>query len=231
VNVVITPRPDVKILHDCIFAWWREIFKTKSFIKSIILDFLVFSRLPQYLRPRVPSGLKTTSHAQRFRSIIVVCGMSCWTFFVSQSVIPSPHNNYVLCSNILWFVCAAATVTRSTWPWSYTAIQLYSLYSFLDNGYRVILCGKKAREWCWLPTPSSAEVKERVLISLLPVCAFVAGYRAMNVLSILLYPGTWRQQTAPKVSDLFIKLDGVMTQNTVINSNLTRKLPYIIPRE
>jgi len=41
----------------------------------------------------------------------------------------------------------------------------------------------------------------------------------------------WRQQTDPKILDLFIKLDVVMTQNTVITSNLTRILPYIIHRE
>ena len=35
----------------------------------------------------------------------------------------------------------------------------------LDNGYRVLLGGKSAGAWSWLPTPSSAEVKERVEIN------------------------------------------------------------------
>jgi len=34
--------------------------------------------------------------------------------------------------------------------------------SLLYNGYRVFLGGKTAGAWCWLPTPSSVNVKERV---------------------------------------------------------------------
>ena len=38
--------------------------------------------------------------------------------------------------------------------------------SLLYNGYRVIPGGKVAGEWRWLPTPSSADVKERVELAL-----------------------------------------------------------------
>jgi hypothetical protein len=102
-----------------------------------------------------------------------VCAETSYDLFVLK------HPMICLCWNILWFVCAAGTISRSTWPWS--------LDSFLNNGYRVTPGGREARDWCWPPTPSSTEVKERVLISLIPVCAFMADYRSMNLLSIL-YP-------------------------------------------
>jgi hypothetical protein len=38
----------------------------------------------------------------------------------------------------------------------------WGLPSLLYNRYRVIPGGKAAGVWCWPPTPSSAEVKERV---------------------------------------------------------------------
>ena len=44
--------------------------------------------------------------------------------------------------------------TRPDRPWS--------PLSLLYNGYRVFLGGKAAGAWRWPPTPSSAEVKERV---------------------------------------------------------------------
>jgi hypothetical protein len=34
--------------------------------------------------------------------------------------------------------------------------------NLLYNGYRLFHVGKAARAWCWSPTPSSTEVKERV---------------------------------------------------------------------
>jgi hypothetical protein len=52
--------------------------------------------------------------------------------------------------------------------------------SHLYNGYRVFPDGKAAGAWCWLHTPSSAEVKERVELYLYssPPRAFVACSRA-----------------------------------------------------
>jgi hypothetical protein len=44
--------------------------------------------------------------------------------------------------------------TRPDWPWG--------PLSLLYNGYQVFPRGKAAGAWRWLPTPSSAEVKERV---------------------------------------------------------------------
>ena len=44
--------------------------------------------------------------------------------------------------------------THPDWPWG--------LPSLLHNGYRVFPGDKVAEVWCWPPTPSSAEVKERV---------------------------------------------------------------------
>jgi len=51
--------------------------------------------------------------------------------------------------------------------------------TLLYNGYRVFFPGRKAAgEWCWPPTPSSVEVKERVELYLLsPLWAFMAFSR------------------------------------------------------
>ena len=43
--------------------------------------------------------------------------------------------------------------TRLDRPWGPSSI--------LHNGYRIFLGGKAAWAWCWRPTPSSADVKER----------------------------------------------------------------------
>ena len=52
--------------------------------------------------------------------------------------------------------------------------------SLLYNRYRVFHVGKAAGVWRWPPTPSSAEVKERVelYIYILPFWAFLVCYRA-----------------------------------------------------
>jgi hypothetical protein len=50
--------------------------------------------------------------------------------------------------------------------------------SLLYNGYRVIPGGKAVGAWCWPPTPSSTEVKERVELPILPFWAFMACHRA-----------------------------------------------------
>jgi hypothetical protein len=42
------------------------------------------------------------------------------------------------------------------------SITLWGLPSLLYNGYRVFPGGKAAGAWRWAPTPSSAEIKERV---------------------------------------------------------------------
>jgi hypothetical protein len=49
--------------------------------------------------------------------------------------------------------------------------------SLLYNAYQVFPRGKAAGVWRWPPTTSSAEVKERVELPLLPVWAFVACSR------------------------------------------------------
>jgi hypothetical protein len=59
------------------------------------------------------------------------------------------------------------------------------LPSLLYNGYRVFPGGKAAGAWRWPPTLSSAEVKERVVILLLPLRAFMPGYSVKFVLPII----------------------------------------------
>jgi len=47
--------------------------------------------------------------------------------------------------------------------------------SFLYNGYRVFAGGKTAGSWRWPPTPSSAEIKERVELYLYSPLGFRGG--------------------------------------------------------
>jgi hypothetical protein len=54
---------------------------------------------------------------------------------------------------------------ESQWGWDFTHLSRMTLgpnKPFLHNWYRVTLGGKAAGECLWPPTPSSAEVKERV---------------------------------------------------------------------
>ena len=60
-------------------------------------------------------------------------------------------------------------LTRPDQPWV--------PHSLLYNGYRVILGGKAAGAWRWPPTPSSAEVKERVELYLYSTSELVSCYR------------------------------------------------------
>ena len=78
---MINPGQVWTFFHECVFAWCWEIFKTKFFITSVILDLLVFSRLPPNLRPLFPAGLQSTHNVQILPCIIVICGISCWTCF------------------------------------------------------------------------------------------------------------------------------------------------------
>jgi hypothetical protein len=57
----------------------------------------------------------------------------------------------VICSNL------SRPILRASISWAI----LGSLYNWY-NGYQVFLGGKAAGEWPWPPTPSSAEIKERV---------------------------------------------------------------------
>ena len=79
------PRSGVQILSIvCVCLRASDFQDAKHFINKSY-----FFCLPQDLRSCLPSGLVSTSHAQMFRRIIVICGISYWVFFVSQSVFPS----------------------------------------------------------------------------------------------------------------------------------------------
>jgi hypothetical protein len=77
------------------------------------------------------------------------------------------------------------------------------------NGYQVFPWGKTAGEWRWPPTPSSAEVKERVelyLYSLSRASWPVLGWNLPLRLPFFLFSSPWRwQHEGPKyVFDYYI---------------------------
>ena len=74
----------------------------------------------------------------------------------------------------------------------------------LYNGYRVCPGGKAAGAWRWLPTPSSAEVKERAELRIYssswpswPVLGWTLP-SASRVMGWLLDPWRWRHHEPPK---------------------------------